>query len=62
MQARTPVDGHALTERVEGLAVRAVAAFDTLAPALGVHGDIVAGARATIAAHLVRLPAATMHS
>ena len=62
VQARALVNRDALAERVERLAFRAVASFDALAPALWISGDVVAGARATVAANLIRLTAVTVHT
>lgn len=62
VQARALVDRNALAERVERLAFGTVAPFDALPPALGVRGDVVAGARATVAANLIRLTAVTVHA
>ena len=62
VQARTLANWNALAERIERLAFGTVAPFDALAPALGVRGDVVAGARTAIAAHLIRLAAVAVHT
>ena len=60
VDAGTLLDGHAVSGGIQRLAFRAVAAFDALAPAFRVGGNVVARPRARIAAHLVRLTSAAV--
>lgn len=62
MDARTFVDGNALTKRVQSLAFGAVTSFDALTAAFRVDCDIVARPRATVGAHLIRLPTSAMYA